>query len=344
MHNFKKAMLATAGFLICVIGIAAVIVWPYFTGQFYYYEDAAVRDDLAGSVDTILSGASHGYCAFDPNVMDEVLGTSSYNLSGPMMTMQARSTLLRKELDRNPVDTVFIELSFNTLTRDRAEEGTEGDIYTLPRMGSLTEGIRYFFEAFAPEEYLSVCADTLDRGLQCWKDRYWGKGPQVDPSNRGFLRRDAQALSMGTEEFNQLFNTALINEDALWENKEYLWEMVELCQSRGIEVIFVTTPLSDKPLAEYTNLELPRQWYLYYAQQYGCQYLDFNLYRNRDTLFPDDTVFYDEFHLSKSGAEAFSRELADLYTRLKNGEDLTPLFYGNYEEMKQAMYASYNTP
>ena len=344
MHNFKKALLATLGFLICLIGAATVIVWPYYNGQYFYYEDAQVREDLAGSIDTILSGASHGYCAFDPNVMDEALGTSSYNLAGPMMTLQARETLLRKELDRNPVKTVFIELSCNTLTRNRNTEGPEGDIYTLPRMGSLWESIRYFFDAIRPGEYLSVCADTLDRGIEAWKSRYWGKDPEVDPANRGQLRRSAQDLSMTTQEYNEIFDTIGLPEETRWDNKEYLWRTVELCQERGIEVVFITTPLSDRLLAESKNLEEFRQHYLYYAELYGCTFLDFNLYRQRDELLPDDSAFYDKYHLSESGAEAFTRELADVYARLQNGEDIRPLFYENYDAMKQDLHAAYNTP
>lgn len=344
MHNFKKAILAALGFLICVIGAATVIVWPYYNGQYFYYEDAQVREELAGHIDTILSGASHGYCAFDPNVMDEALGTSSYNLAGPMMTMQARDALLRKELDRNPIKTVFIELSCNTLTRNRQAEGPEGDIYTLPRMGNLSESIRYFFDAIRPGEYLSVCADTLDRGVQAWKARYWGKSPEVNPADRGFLPRTAQDMFMTTQEFNEIFDSITFSEDATWDNKGYLWDMVDLCLERDIEVIFITTPLSDRLLSEGQNLESFRQYYLYYADHYGCTYLDFNLYRQRDALFPDESAFYDKYHLSEAGAETFTRELADLYVRLQNGEDLTPLFYGSYAEMKQDMYNSYNLP
>lgn len=341
MHNFKKAMLATLGFLACVLLAAVVIVWPYFTGTFYYYEDAQVREELAGSLNVLVSGASHGYCAFDTGVLDEELGANSYNLSGSLMTMYGRTVLLRKELARNPVDTVFIELSLNTLTRDRAAEGPEGDIYVLSRMGSLASGMDFFFEAFLPEEYLSVCADTLERGLSCWSDLLHNEPSEGKPADKGFLRRDSQDLSLTPEAFAQLHHSFVTNESALWENKEYLWEMVELCQSRGIDVVFVTTPLSDRLLAEYTNLDVPYQWHQYYAKQYGCHYLDFNLYRQRDALFPDDTAFYDKYHLSESGAEAFSRELADLYLRIRNGEDVSSLFFESYAEADAALCEEY---
>ncbi len=341
MRNFKKAIFSAIGFLACVIVPVLVIVWPYFTGSLYYYEDAQVRDDLAGSIDFLISGASHGSCAFDPKALDEELGVQSYNLSGPLMGMQAREALLQKELARNPVDTVIVELSCNTLTRDRREEGIEGDLYALPRMGSFSEGAAYFQAAFAPEEYLSVLADTLQRGLQCWKDQLSGKASAVDPADKGFLERESVDLSMTGQEFAQLHNTVALDAEARWDNKEYLWSMVEQCQAQGIEVLFVTTPLSDRLLAQYSNLEESHQWSLYYAQQYGCAYLDFNLYRQRDALFPDDTAFYDLYHLSGSGAEIFSREVAELYQRMKAGEDVSALFYESYAEMDAAMAEAY---
>lgn len=344
MRSFKKALLAALGFFACVIAFAGILIFPYFHGESYYYEDARVRDDLAGTVDTIVSGASHGYCAFDSCILDEELGTSTYNLSGPMMTMQARDTLLKKELDRNPVKTVFIEVSCNMLVRDRRLEGPEGDIYALPRMGSFRERLSYFFAAFEPEEYLTVCADTLDRGIQAWKARLRGEGSKVDESARGFLRRDSRDLSVTPEEFAELHNKTRMDMQDLWTNKEYFWDMVEACQDRGIEVILVATPLSDRKLIEYTNLETPYGWMCYYAEKYGCPFLDFSLYRERDALFDDATAFFDEYHLSSTGAAVFTRELAELYRAIQNGEDVSPLFYRSYNELDEAMTEAYGNP
>lgn len=344
MHSFKKALLAALGFIACVILFAGILVWPYFHGESYYYEDARVRDELAGSVDTIISGASHGYCAFDSNVLDEELGTSTYNLSGPMMTMRARDTLLKKELDRNPVKTVFIEASCNMLVRNRHTEGPEGDIYALPRMGSLPERLSYFFAAFEPEEYLTVCADTLDRGLSAWKALLSGEGSKVDGEARGFLRRDSHDLSLTPEEFSELHNRTGMDVVDRWDNKEYLWDMVETCQARGIEVIFVATPMSDRMLAEYNNLETPYGWMCYYSKKYGCPFLDFNLYRRRDELFDDRTAFFDGYHLSSSGAEIFTRELAEVCRRIESGQDVSSLFFADYYEMDEAMTAAYGNP
>lgn len=344
MRNFKKAVFAVLGFALCLILFAAIIVTPYFRGQYYYYEDAQVREDLAGSIDTIVNGASHGMCAFVPEVLDSELGVSSYNLSGPLATLGGRQELLHKELERNPVKTVFIELSCNTLTRGRDVEGSEGDLYMMARMSSFRERVSYFFRAFRDGEYLGVCADTLDRGFHAWNELLHGDPPTVKPEARGFLAREPADLSMTDEEFAAMHNAVAIEETTYWENKEHLFAMIEECQAKGIEVVFVTTPLSDRKLANFSNLELTHQWYLYYAQQYAVPYLDFNLYRQRDELFPDDTGFYDEYHLSAEGAETFSRELAKVYRAMKAGEDVSDLFYSDYYELDEAMVQAYSTP
>ena len=343
MRNFKKALAATMGFLVCLILFAGGIAWPYIHGQSFYYEDAAIRDELAGSLDTLVSGASHGACAFDTHALDAG-GACSYNLSGPLMTMPARQALLYKELDRNPVKTVYIELSCNTLTRNRRTEGPEGDIYALPRMGNLFERVRFFFQTFRPEERLAVCADTLDRGLDAWKALLHGTEPAIDPANKGFLPRDSQDLSLTAAEFAQIHGRTAVSEQDLWDNKLPLYDMIRTCQSRDIEVILVTTPVSDRMLAEYSNLEQSHQWYLFCANTYGCSYLDFNLYKQRDKLFPDETAFFDAYHLSTEGAQTFTRELTDLCDRIRAGEDVSDLFYANYHEMDQAMSEQYGAP
>lgn len=344
MRNFKKAVFAVLGFALCLILFAAIIVTPYFRGQYYNYEDAQVRDALAGSVDLLVSGASHGMCAVVPEMLDEELGVTSYNLSGPLVTMNGRKVLLHEELERNPVKTVFLELSFNTLTRSRAAEGTEGEIYMLARMSGPFRKLRFFFSAFEDGEYLSVCADTMDRGFHAWSELLRGEPTQVDAAGRGFLARDPVDLSMTSEEFAALHHSDAMYEDIYWTNKHALFDIIEECRDRGIEVVFITTPLADRKLASYDNLELSHQWYLFYAQEYGVPYLDFNLYRQRDELFPDDTCFYDDTHLSAEGAETFTRELAKVYRAMKAGEDVSDLFYSDYYELDEAMVQAYSTP
>lgn len=344
MRNFKKAVIATLAFLLCLALMVEIVVWPYFNRPNYFYEDAQVRAGLAGSIDTLVSGSSQGACAFDTRVLDAALGMNSYNLAGPLMTMQARQVLLKKELERNPVKTVFVELSFNALTRNRRQEGPEGDLYALTRMGGVGDRVRYFFQAFKPEEYFEVGNYNLHRGFDAWSAMLRREPGEVDSDAKGFLARPSVDFSMDSAEFAELHHTYSFTDEDRWDNKLAFFDLVEACQARGIEVVFVTTPLADRLLALYDSFERAHQDYLYYADKYDCLYLDFNLYRDRDALFPDDTAFYDRYHLSESGAETFTRELAELYERVRAGEDVSGLFYEDYAAMDAAMCAAYGMP
>ena len=128
MRNFKKTARAVLALLLCVLVLYAGYTAPYFYGTAYYYQDASARSALRGSLNLLISGSSHAFRAFIPEQLDRTLGTESYNLACSMQTMEGRYRLLRKELERNPVQTVVIELSYNALTRSRAAEGPEGDL------------------------------------------------------------------------------------------------------------------------------------------------------------------------------------------------------------------------
>ena len=344
MRNFKRAVFATLAFLLCLALMVEVIVWPYFNRPNYFYEDARVRADLAGSIDTLVSGSSQGACAFNTRILDETLGANSYNLSGPLMTMEARRTLLKKEIARNPVKTVFIELSFNALTRNRRKEGPEGELYAMTRMDGIWERTAYFFKAVRPEEYFEVGNYNLHRGFDAWSAMLHHKPTELDPEVKGYLARPSVDFSMDSEEFASLHHTYSFKDEDRWDNKLAFFDLVESCQAKGIEVVFVTTPLADRLLALYDGFEHAHQDYLYYAEKYHCTYLDFNLYRDRDALFPDDTAFYDRYHLSESGAETFTRELVSLYERIRAGEDISGLFYEDYAALDAAMTEAYGTP
>lgn len=339
MRSFKKLAVSVLGFVLCAALLSGLIMWPYFTGRAYDYEDAEVRDSLSGSLDTLVSGASQAYVAFDPAVYDAARGTQSYNLSGSLMPMTARSFLLHEEIERNPVRTVFIELSFDTMARDRNTETPEGNLYALPRMGAR---LPFFRAAFRPREYPQVYADTLYRGLKSWEARLCGDPPKVSNDYRGLHLREAVDLSMDAQEFAGSHATHELNETRQPENEQLLSEMIEDCQARGIEVVIFVTPVTDRIVARYSNLSALCDWYRSFAEEKGCGYLDFNLHRERATLFPNDTAFADDNHLSPSGSAAFTAELARLAQALEEGQDVSGSFYDSYAQLDEALCEQYS--
>ena len=81
--------------------------------------------------------------------------------------------------------------------------------------------------------------------------------------------------------------------------------------------------------AVYTNLMT------YFADR-GVTMLDFNLYRDKQTLFPDETAYSDDTHMSAAGAADFSVLLAKTIAQWRAGQDVTGDFYPSYAAAQAA--------
>lgn len=329
MHNFKKAVLATLALFLAVVAVFSLYTMPYFHGTSYYYQDASVRDRLAGSLDLLVVGSSHGFRAFDTEIMDRELGCNSYNLACSMQTMRGRYFLLRKELGRNPVDTVILEVSYNALTRNRKSEGPEGDIYELGRFSNPLERLRYFFFTIYPSEYPKLFFDTLDRAGTAWTKF---KGNAIKPySGKGFQgMENSTDLTVTAEELDSLYHSSSITTTKDADDALYLEKCMELCKEKGVRLILVVTPISSQRIIRYSGFDTMLGWFRDYAKQYDCELYDFNLIKTRMEDYPMDTGFFDTTHLAQGSAEVFTNQLCEVLTMAKAGEDTSALFLPDY--------------
>ena len=329
MHNFKAALKTSLIFLLIVLVITAILVYPYFHSEAYYYQDGYVRDSMAGTLDLIICGASQAQRGVSTKIMDDLLGCNSYNLSSPLMTLEARYRLLKKEVERNPVDLVILELCYDTMCRDRDVVGPEGDYYMLGRFTDPLERLAYFFSAARLDEYADFYYDTLRRSSYARKQ--WGKaaiGTSVLYENKGYSPLNANPIPMPAAD---AFNREPILTEMVPENLKYLDKIFALCQEKGIKVILISTPLADGAVMSYDKLDTIHQYYVELSEKWGCEFYNFSLYRGKSELFPDATAYFDRNHLSISGAETFTGLLCDIIADSLDGKESSHLFYDSYE-------------
>ena len=337
MHNFKRAVGMTLAFLLLLAISTFAVSEVYFQSENYYYEDSKVRKQFAGTIDTVFIGSSHALRAFMPTIIDEETESNSYNLSCSLMTLYDRYVLLKKELERNPVEHVIVEVSYNAMTRYRRSEGPEGDIYTLGRLDSAFERFRFALSALYPDEYMRVYYDTLDRSVYSWKQLLRGqKDVVMQYETRGYVPVPTNDVSVSEEEFSKNYQQQQLNIEPYGENVEMLKKIIELCNDKNVKVTFMVTPLADSFNYQYTDLDRVYQFYKNICDEYGYNYYDFNLLKNKLDLFPDNTSFYDFAHLSQTGAEIFSNVVADVLMKQAAGEETDSLFYASYDEMNEA--------
>ena len=332
MRSFKRVCKSVLAFLLVIALVSAMLAGFYLHTEYYYYQDFKERGDLTGTLDTLYCGASFALRAFRPDIIDPVLGESGYNLSGSRLTMLGRYTLLEKEIKRNPIKTVILEVSCDTLVRDSAQEGPEGELLTFARL-TARDRPAYFFQAFRPKDWPLLYYDLVSKGINdacsllCGRIRVgnWfltrGYFPFHEPDVPFY--RDYAAMR-GTE---------TLPAELTPYNIEMLDRITALCRENGVELVLINVPQSKAFNCSCTNLDVFHQWYADYAAKNGLQYYNFNLCKCIDTRLPDEGCFYDPHHLNNAGAAAFSEFYADFMRRIRAEEDLRDEFYASYAEM-----------
>lgn len=335
MRNFRKTIITILCFFVACTIISFCMIAPYFITKPYYYQDSQERAELSGTINYIISGASHALGDLNPQIIDEILDVDSYNLSGSLMTMQGRYALLQKELSRNPVDTVVLELSYNSMSRT---EGFEGDYYVLGRWESIPEMCSFFFSAISPKDYGKAYYHALHDGVESVAYFIMGETFCGDRGSlKGFLPGTTGDLdvSLSIEKQKEEYNTKTIDTEITEYNDYYLNKIIDICKEKDIEVILIATPLSNSMICRTKNLDEIRDNYQRLADKEKLSFIDFSLLKDRDD-FLDDHVSYriDECHLTDEAAEAFSRRYAEVMKELSQGKDITEEFYISYAEME----------
>ena len=340
MRNFRRALFSTLLVLVCFFLLAGAVSAPYYLDGFYNYQDAQVRRDLAGEFDLLVSSASQGLRAIDPLALDDALGCHSYDLGTPLQTMYGRYLFLKRELERNPVTTVIIELSYDAMARSYDDYGFEGSIYQLGRSDSPGQWLDYLFHQVPPRDWVQMLYDTLSRGVATWK--YLEENGSYTPfqyETHGFFPGLMSTPMPSADLYEADYHKERLPTEAQEENLYYLDKCLELCRERGIETVLISTPLSEYMLWNWDGFDEILATHRAVSEKWGVPLYDFNLKKDKLSRYPEETAYYDQHHLCEASARVFPYDLAEVMQRARAGEDVSGEFYGSYEEAIRARRA-----
>ncbi len=340
MRSFKLALKTSVIFLLILIVISTVITYPYFTRETYYYQDGHVRESMAGSLDLLICGASQSQRGISTYILDGELGCNSYNIATPLLTFRGRYYITKKEVERNDINTVIIELCYDTLARDRDEVDPEGEYYMLARILDPVERVKYFFSAARLDEYADFYYDSLQRGVYAWQHMETNAvGTGLNYDRKGYGPLESKPVEMIDEAD---YNKEEILTDFSEENLYFLDKIFELCLDDSIKVIVISTPLSDAAMLSYDKLDVIYDGYKAICDKWGCEYYDFSLYKGKSEILKDSDSFVDRNHLGTSGAEVFTPILAQVISDSAEGKTSYELFYDSYAEAQAEAIIPYH--
>ena len=338
MQNFKRCIASILLIALFVTLFSAGLIQCYYS---FGRVELDVRKKLSGTIDVVASGASHIVQAFNPQIIDQELNCNSYALAESGLTMQARYDLLQKELARNPVKLVIIDISSDTLTRDSQKRGPQNDIRAIALHETRAERLEFMRKTLKPADYVKAYSYLLYESLVTLGHQLIvGRDFDYQLQTKGHEGMSAADVSQSDEELRRQLHSHRDSEPLVKENLDLLVDMIELCKQYQTDIIFVVVPVSENFSTQYAGMDDKFQAVRNLSAEYDIPIIDFNLLIHKKELFPDVNAFVDPSHMSEIGASTFSKQLSEILLSMKSGENIEKLFYDSYEEKDEILYGT----
>lgn len=334
MRDSKKAILSTVAVLLIFVLLSGIFL--VFSSPFTHNYDWYLREELSGSLDFLIAGASHGQCALYTKEIDQVTGSNSYNLCYDSEKNYEKYYLLNKELTRNDIKTVVLELSYDTLQSSGKTDYTNANVFSIMRMDSFSDRMPYFLNNVNLDNKLYVYANLMYQGLfEILRPQNPVDDKQADLKGSLFIAGKDHSLASEdvVDSYNKnMFSVSSFKEDTV----KGFTDLIRLCQDHGARVIIAVVPVSDNFLWCTDNLDEFSTWAKKYCADNNVEYYDFNLLKERYTLFSDiDCYSTDIHHMSKKGSKIFTEVFANIIQEASNGTVVSEYFYSSFDEMKK---------
>ncbi len=339
MRNFKLALIKVAIFSLIFSLICTPSIFMYLK---YGSNNNNIKPELSaeeGKIDFIFCGASQFVWGFIPNIMDENYSVNSFNISSGLLSMEGRYTILQEVVEKNPVKTLVMDLSYDSLVRSDETDTIEGTILLTERLNTANR-IKYSVNHISLSDASAFFGYALRTGTYTLAEKLLSK-PQTlsDPLiGKGFWSGHNATSMSGHIYWEENSYPQYENYNTDEKTMEYLDKIMAYCKSKNITVYFVTTPYPTRVIS-WRDRQGTLDVHKAIAQKYGCVLYDFNLYKEKDKLFFDETSYYDVEHLSTDGAIACTKLLAQLLTANDKGVAYSDNFYNSYYNLIDSYFA-----
>lgn len=337
MHNIRKAIVRVCLVLVFVILLQEAVRFCYQSWSSATIWSKKERKELEGTIDTVYCGTSLAYYAFNPEILDAKLGSSSFNLATASQPYMGMYYLLQETAEKNPLKQVYIAISLKSLMRE--EQDIHNYVSAFENMCSWKWKLKYLFDINQEEVWISsllystqvdsyLAPDTVKKNL---KNKLFVRTEPKNYGGRG-LRLARTVFEGREEEENTEVNTWNVKDEATDINAEaviYLQKIVDFCNAEGIELTFIAPPYSQVYVDGAGDYDGFHQYVQKKADEWGVEFYDFVLYKERPALFTNE-VFRDQKHLNITGGKLFSNILAEVM----QSDDPHSYFYESVNDFK----------
>lgn len=335
------------------VAFAAITVALCLAFNFLLVDDVhsysrVMLDELyaqSGQIDTLFLGASHCYRSFDPAVVDEELGTHSFNAGTSQQLPDGSYYLLQEAAEHNDLDTVYLEMFYTGYNQQKSSDVPLA-CYLLTDYMPATSSNRYEYlwemggpAAFAdlifparhtiasPDEIPELWIAKLTDGYEVGNYKYVTYPNEEEYRGNGFVYTYG-VTPYGYGPILEVDPQAPMSDFGL----TYLERITEFCAENEIRLVLVTAPVPNAFCANTANYQAYLSAVQDYADAHGLEFWDFTLYRDAESINMDVDAFADAHHLNGEGAERFTPVFCNVVKARENGVPAEELFFGSLEE------------
>ncbi|MCR5234001.1 MAG: SGNH/GDSL hydrolase family protein [Lachnospiraceae bacterium] len=254
--------------------------------------------------DVIFAGSSTVHSGVSPVILWEEAGISSYVRANASQTMWISCYMIEDAIKCHKPELICLDTTFIKYDDDFAEEPSTRKALDGMRM-SLSK-FRCIEASMGEDEKLWDYIVPLFRFHSRWKEltlddfryAYYNKPVTFN----GYLKDDVvEAAEPGDLVYTRDGDTRLSS-----RNVEYLRRSIELCQKNGIQIMLFKVPAHSSNWSRDYDRQIAD-----IAEEYGVSYINFDELNDEIGLDYSTDTPDGGSHLNTSGAEKFSRYLAD---------------------------------
>lgn len=323
-----------------IIFIVILLVILNYIGN--YFEDISDKNEIASYyeiawdsfykfdphvMDVLFLGSSHAYCSFDPEIMDNGLGTNSFNLGSPLQHGDSSYFVLKEAIKDQKPEVLVFEIYWDMLD----------DEFELKQAETVIKAVKKeeFEDKFIKEAFpFNEVVKYHFRPIRYQQDvfNYWNKEVKVKAEEKFSLLTEDNKDSNGESYYKDrgfIYSDIVIPESEFYETNQFVgfdganWEfdktqklymekLVDLANEEGIKTIFVTAPIANISMEHIQNYDALHNKIADFAKELGVPYRDYNIVNMEENLFVNEN-FRDDAHLNYSGVEIFMEDFIEWF-------------------------------
>ncbi|MDO5539163.1 MAG: hypothetical protein Q4F83_03700 [Eubacteriales bacterium] len=337
MRSFKKILFRAVALVLFTVLLEWGIRFCYQEWKAFTVVSRQEREELQGTLDTLYCGNSLTYRGFCPALLDEKLGTNSFNLGTSQQTLSGVYYLLRETAEQNPIKKVYLGLSISMLKEEMPDEAY---VSAAENFCSPVWKMRYLMAVgrepvFVSSLLFSTRVETymaFSKVKTNIRSKLSGRKSSSRYGKRGWRTSSKKYAGKGQERNadGKYWDKELGISQLQQESLTYLKKITEFCNENEIQLTWVFMPLSQPFVDGAGDMDDLNETLGGLAEEFGAEYYNFILYKERKTVFTNDK-FKDSTHLNTEGSKVFSTLLSEIVSSKNPGD----YFYGSMEEYKE---------